>query len=744
MFHPTWDEWKQRAANLSNEKTNKSKQESVSSQHTNTFNKHQQQDNKNTNNHQTKSLSSSTKTYTEDYYSNRMTQDKNESSVYSPASPILIRNSNTNQLEYVNESSLRRKRSPRHYPVAGIDFLPIRPPSPAEFSTCTLAKQPPLDLKTENETKKFDKTEPVNTELINIDTKPIVLESVQQKKIKTILSTRKESAPNLTGWRTESDSDSDVQNRLLARASGSIPIEYISIRRDPKPKDKQIDKNKKSITTGTNTSSDRGKRIAATNTNQDELPQYNLHVSLDSLLVKSRQEASTTTELKNKNASTETNQIGHKDAGTVTDVEKSPSPVQKSEPKQKEKVFYHTQQRKSRFAEWETAAAPIPITEKNYRLEIMTKSPSKNRQTKCQQTFYHHQTFNNFRSQPRKTNLNYSINQAVRLEDDDKIIFGKNSSSSYDHFTQETYSKRSGSFPCLINRQVFFEPNFDSVNTRRYVKQTHLTNYSKPFVIEKVTYCRPEYEQGIIPLFNKKSQQHSFDLNDFSNQFSEFNKFKQIFGDSQMVSTKRYYKYSQTNNDIGKYFDKTTEPFISSHGHQIVNQNFNNSFSSSSSSSATKVPIVEIPITPTSTIGKSQYFNGPIITNMSSSNASTINLNSSYCASSMQHKSSRFEPVVQRVTSPRLANSSSTRTKFDKEQEFIKMNKNVESERRFKPINESITREAHFRSSSSNGLSIPLSQLNTKNSIASFDSNAQSSARKNFSTSYEYASSSKK
>ena len=270
------------------------------------------------------------------YHNNRQNEppgimylSNNPSDVYNPPSPIVINDSaklqyseqmhsskreqNLNQTKKTPHSNVKSSsnRSPRHYPVYPFDAQPNRANSPVHLSSIVLAKQPAIEVEV-----KETRVEP-----------PPQPEPQQPKKIKTIMSTqkRKDSAPNLTGWRTESDSDTDTQNRLLAKASGSIPIEYISIRRDPKPHEKRPEKNKKSITTGTNTSTERGKRIASTNTNQDELPQYNLHVSLDSLFVKSRNEASTSTDRHNRNAATETEVI-QRDACTVTDAEEEPEP----------------------------------------------------------------------------------------------------------------------------------------------------------------------------------------------------------------------------------------------------------------------------------------------------------------------------------------------------------------------------------------------------------------------------------
>ncbi|CAF0880128.1 unnamed protein product [Brachionus calyciflorus] len=751
MFHPTWDEWKQQRATTTQKQTTqqKSDKNNIESVSTSTSSSKDYKNNLYDKNQ-------TSKTIIEEYYTENNSKTSSSSQMtkedfYNPPSPILIRNSGTNQLEYIHQASFKQK-GPRH-PVQGIDFLPVREPSPVNLSSCTLAKEPPLEIKTQNEVRQFPKEKspspPTQSQPSLPPTpptpepKPIVLEQISQKKIKTILSTRKESAPNLTGWRTESEDDSDDQRRLLARASGSIPIEYISIRRDPKPDDKKNDKGKKSITTGTNTSNDRGKKIAATNTDQDELPQYNLHVSLDSLFVKQRQEASTTTDIKNKNASTETSEVYHKDACTVTDVEKSPTPPPPppppqpkpqpvEQPPQQDKIIY----RKSRYTEWETASNP-PV-ESTYRLEILAKSPSVSR---TRRETHYQQSFNNVKNYNvmpvRQTT--YSINHTI--DDDDRIIFGQNNNSVYHH--EEYHTRRSGSFPCL--RPVFIEQQSNIGNTRRYIKQT-TTNFA-PIVsrhVEQVTYAPSQIELISMPLITQTKYYNSNLLNE---QFNDFNsKFNQIFGKSSNFEmqgkTQRFYKYSRTTTDNGQqvrnYIQQQQQPSFSEFKERV------------SSSSYSKGPIIEIPVTPTSTMGKSstsQFFssrqastsNGPIITSLSR-NGSTSNLSNNYFMSQQRAESS-FEPVVQRMTSSKVIKS-----RAEEEEELVNMRS--ESERQFRPINETITRESHFRSSSTNGQAPQISSNYSSNVRAnSFNSNllntsASQKKQQNYSYEYKTASSS--
>lgn len=174
--------------------------------------------------------------------------------VYNPPQPTpIVINQNANssssaeRRDSTTSSSHRTNstRTTKHYPVYPIDIFERREPSPVRLSTIVLAKEPPIEVKTQDERRvpPFVDSEPEQPPAIIAETPP-------PKKIKTIMTTqkRKDSAPNLSGWRTESDSDTEIQHRLLAKASGSIPIEYISIRRDPKPAEKKPDK-KKTITT---------------------------------------------------------------------------------------------------------------------------------------------------------------------------------------------------------------------------------------------------------------------------------------------------------------------------------------------------------------------------------------------------------------------------------------------------------------------------------------------------------------
>lgn len=371
MFHPTWDEWKRTHLNENNKTINNTQNDSLS------FKQQQQQNESNetkdyknmldNNNNKSSTQTTTTTTTTttrnliqESSYTrksshnqnnkelielNQMKQKQQSQNDKKQELPIVIHNNNKVEV-------IQTKKSSKHYPVYPYDTQAQRAPSPVHLSSVVLAKEPPLEVKTQNEAK-----EPESQVQTTVE---------QPKKIKTIMSTqrRKDSAPSLTGWRTESDSDTEIQNRLLAKASGSIPIEYISIRRDPKPCEKKQENKlgKKSITTGTNTSTDRGKKIASTNTDLEELPQFNLHLSLDSLFAKSKREASTSTERRNKNAATETLEIKHRDACTVTEPEPEHEPEQ----------FVYTS-RKSRYTEWETASNPPQL--ESYRLELLARSP---------------------------------------------------------------------------------------------------------------------------------------------------------------------------------------------------------------------------------------------------------------------------------------------------------------------------------------------------------------------------------
>ena len=581
----------------------------------------------------------------------RQTQNLFESNedVYNPPSPIVIHNTESkHHHQQQNMHSSRREqhlhsnsgsknssptkspRSPRHYPVYPFDKQPQRAASPVHLSSIVLAKEPPIEVETQD---------------IKIEPEPPQVEMPQPKKIKTIMSTqkRKESAPNLTGWRTESDSDTEIQNRLLAKASGSIPIEYISIRRDPKPSEKKPEKHKKSITTGTNTSTERGKRIASTNTNTDELPQYNLHVSLDSLFVKSRREASTSTERRNKNAATET-EIRQRDACTVTDIESEKEPTPPPPPPPPQQFVYRS--RKSRYTEWETASNP---PEPAYRLEFLTKSPRTlfRRNFQSTQQFHQHEKQScNFVNED-ETDLSdieqhsfcrhripsqqsRTFIQEVRADDDDRIVFGSSSSSSYHHESKCVNSnKRSGSFPSLLIRPIPLVTNVcesaasSGATTRRYIKHTHSTNYTpcQPF---PTVAAQQQNEFNILPL---RLSNGCLNTENWNEQFNLFNsKFSEIFGQQnrqqkigicEPPKTERYYKFSRTTENkqqvptFGEIYQRFNACSSSSSAQQFDNQY----------SQQTRTPIVEMPITPDSTMNRQRFF--------SSSSSSAGNFNSS-------------------------------------------------------------------------------------------------------------------
>ena len=581
MFHPTWDEWKRSHTNEKNN-LNNNLNESISFTKINSDNfsnkqktKNESNDNKNTSNTSdsieknttTRSFIEETIRHKNNYNSNNqhhqqqqksyqnnytvpntnyqvigptttaksseMYFSKNSPDVYNPPSPIVINDSTESysgskrQQHYEQTHSSKREQhlnqtkkmtnttkssinSPRHYPVYPFDAQPNRAPSPVRLSSIVLAKQPPIEV----EVKDF-KIDP-----------PPQPEPQQPKKIKTIMSTqkRKESAPNLTGWRTESDSDTEIQNRLLAKASGSIPIEYISIRRDPKPHEKRAEKNKKSITTGTNTSTERGKRIASTNTNQDELPQYNLHVSLDSLFVKSRREASTSTERKNKNAATETD-IKQRDACTVTDAEEEPEPP----PPPQQYIF---RSRKSRYTEWETASTP---PEPTYRLEFLTKSP----RVVHRRNFQSHQHFHNHVGCLNEDDNDVTdiFNTNVRFDDDDRIIFGSSTSNTFNqnshqhhHHHEHRSCRRSGSFPSLLMRPVPIIVD-NGIQTKRYIKHTHSTNYTPLIQQHQFSSFTPQI--GILPL---RTSNGCLNNENWNQQFEQFNsKFSDVFGHQNCI-----------------------------------------------------------------------------------------------------------------------------------------------------------------------------------------------------------------
>jgi hypothetical protein len=319
----------------------------------------------------------------------------------------------------------------------------------------------------------------------------------QQKNVKSIKSTlkRKDSFDSKNSSRTRlnelSDSDTEIQNRLLAKASGSIPIEYISIRRDNPTPPPFTEKKTKSISVGTNTAVERGKRIASTNTETEPtpLPAYNLHLSLDSLFTKPKREASTSTDRRKV-----------RDAYTVTDDEgiyrvRSEKCIN----------ILPVVERRSRKTRHEAA---------DYRLEFLAKSPSVLRKKE-----YHHQHHEQHKTlryhfdddeidggSDNEQHMMRHTYQEVNVDDDDRLIFGDSRCNKV----------RSGSFP------VFRVPLSDlnengTVTTRRMVKQSKNTSYAPNI-----------FELGALPLMKTYEQQGANTL--WNKQFDEMNmKFDSIF-----------------------------------------------------------------------------------------------------------------------------------------------------------------------------------------------------------------------
>jgi hypothetical protein len=536
VFHPTWDEWKRshslnsqqqqqnETANirkkLTSDQDNKStasNNDSLSTKNTTTFieetfktQKKQQKQHWSLKNHQDHQLrnqeplpfkvnksemKSQTTTAASSIKTNKIGKVIYEQYTYNPPQPIIINDG--------SHSPTKQNRSPtKHYPVYPFDAQPLRAPSPVRLSSVVLAKTEAVDPPT------LPAPEP---EL------PLA-EIPQPKKIKTILTTqkRKDSAPSLTGWRVDSDSDTEIQSRLLAKASGAMPIEYISIRRDPKPLEKRQAPTKKSITTGTNTNIDHGKRIASTNTNQDEIPQYNLHVSLDSLFVKQRREASTSIERQIQNAATETD-LEQRDAFTLTDDEEPTPPPPPPPPPPP--VQTHYMSRKSRYSEWESHSDQ-PET---YRLEFLTISPRTVRRNHFEEQ--HHQSssqqfqkesfsnFSNFKDLTANLLNQSPFRQEVRADDDDRIIFGNQDLSFIE---QHNFMKRSGSFPNIMP-----DISTSAPVTRRYVKHTQ-TRYTPTNVLPA--------EYTVMPITTVTNGYFS-DTEFLSQNFNKFNsKFNEVFG----------------------------------------------------------------------------------------------------------------------------------------------------------------------------------------------------------------------
>lgn len=806
MFHPTWDEWKRSHLNEKNNinnnlnesisfaKTNsdnfsnKQRTKNELNENKNTFNtsdstekntttrnfieetiRHKNSSNNNNNNNNYQNHSQSNYTVPNTNYqvinnsSSQKTRDmylggKNDASdVFNQATPIVIHDNSRNQRQqqdqihqskqmFNSNTNTNSNTKSRHYPVYPFDGQPNRPPSPVRLSSIVLAKQPPIDVDFKDyqiEQPKMPQPEPQ-----------------QPKKLKTIMSTqkRKDSAPTLTGWRAGSESDTDTQNRLLAKASGSIPIEYLSIRIDPKPNDKKTEKSKKSITTGTNTSTDRGKRIASTNTNQEELPQYNLHVSLDSLFVKSRREASTSTDRKNKNAATET-EIKQRDAGTVTDVEDEPEPPPPPPP-QPQEHFYRS--RKSRYTEWETASTP---PEPTYKLEFLTKSPRtvirKNFQS--HQHAHCHERVGNFLNDDDHSDI---CQHALRVDDDDRIIFGSSTSSAFNHnhnhhHHQEQYSsfRRSGSFPSLCVRPVPVVIN-NPIQTKRYIKHTHTYTPIIQHQQFAATYMPLQNNMiGLLPMGTSNGCLHSQDLNQHFDQFNS--KFSQVFGNQTCIQqhvepqTQRYYKFSRTTSDnvnpvatFGEIYQRQNSSSSRAHRQSFESSNNNNHQFSSSS---VKSPIIEMPATPESTLGRQRFFSSSSSTaggNMSLNNkaayssgynsfsqggnftaaTSTSGIggpshatlsptpifvnhenNNGYSSSSSIQKT--FEPEVKSKSHNYVSSSSSSKiqqqqkshkgyNKEEEEEELFNLTPNqMDSDKQFRPIYQPVINETSFAAS---------------------------------------------
>jgi hypothetical protein len=325
----------------------------------------------------------------------------------------------------------------------------------------------------------------------------------QQQNVKSIKSTlkRKDSFDSKNNSRTRlndlSDSDTEIQNRLLAKASGSIPIEYISIRRDLPTPPPQTEKKTKSISVGTNTAIERGRRIASTNTEQEPLPlpAYNLHLSLDSLFTKPKREASTSTDRKKL-----------RDAFTVTDDEA----IYRVRSEKCINILPVVEHR-SRRTRHEIRRSP------EYRLEFLAKSPSILRKKE-----YHRQHHEEHKSARYNfgDEIDCSDNQSfyqrfadVNADDDDRLIFGD----------LRTDSKvRSGSFP--VFRSPLGNLNENMVTTRRLVKQSTNTSY-----MPNQMQTNDMFELSSLPLIKNHGYQYGGDSL-WNKQFDEMNmKFNSIF-----------------------------------------------------------------------------------------------------------------------------------------------------------------------------------------------------------------------
>lgn len=498
-----------------------------------------------------------------------------------------------------------------------------------------------VDLDINNENNRLMLTSCVSAPIEIVEAKEIKGEERAQQKT-TITSSTSKRNNSLTNHNyinnttksmrstrlTESDSDTETQNRLLAKATGSIPIEYISIRRDPKPTEKQVNLKSASITTGTNTIVDRGKRIAATNTEEPEIPKYNLHLSLDSLIKRNeKREVSTSTErvkFLNKSAATETER--KKDAYTLTSDGESDSepiqiPIQEVKPPSPQLHQYSYRSRRARY-EWETCSSPGIRDE--YRLELLAKSP---RTLRKRQHIQHHQTHSQSRkyaayedetdasdvefSRQRSAN-NRNKFQEICIDDDDRLIFGESYMQQKHHHHHHHHEEhRSASLSRIPLRAV----NDDLITTRRYIRKTKTYN--------------PQVNEQIQSIGLADS------ADGFSSYFKEMHaKFNQVFSAKNQElnnvqtttfyepgGTNRYYKYTKTvTNDA-------LPTILPSFG-EIYRQNNNYNIASGYHQQQQQVqqvhrggPIIETPNSTikSTTINRTNSLNnrGPIITPLS-------------------------------------------------------------------------------------------------------------------------------
>lgn len=257
------------------------------------------------------------------------------------------------------------------------------------------------------------------------------------------------------------------------------------------------------------------------------------------MFVKSRREASTSTERTNKNAATET-EIRQKNAATETESEAEPPPPLPPKP---EEYVYTT--RKSRYTEWETASPPPPPPPEvttSYRLEFLTKSPRVVHKRNVQTVQYHNQQFVDYPPPPPP-----QIFEQVRVDEDDRLIFGYRETQpplisqqniQHQYHDERHFNRRSGSFPTLFMRPMMLQTASSasrtsnlvnecstssaasSGTTRRYFRQTSSTGFAPPLT----TTFMP-----LTSMTMSSSGTASTDM--FNQQFSTMHaKFNDIFG----------------------------------------------------------------------------------------------------------------------------------------------------------------------------------------------------------------------